>query len=99
MKSYNHNTGSFIGKSGIEIFFQSWTVDSPKGILVIAHGHGEHSSRYDNIIKKLADLNLGSLNLGNTIRLIYQMPSTEAIAGVRHGEHQMIYLANMKAKP
>ncbi|MBN1533679.1 MAG: lysophospholipase [Spirochaetes bacterium] len=54
MKSYAHTTGTFIGKGGVEIFFQSWTVPSPRGILVIAHGVGEHSGRYANIIERLA---------------------------------------------
>ncbi len=50
---YSHNTGTFIGKGGTEIFFQSWCVESPKAALVIAHGVGEHSGRYENIIHEL----------------------------------------------
>ncbi|MBN2160792.1 MAG: lysophospholipase [Spirochaetes bacterium] len=53
MSSYSHSTGTFIGKGGTEIFFQSWSVENPKGILVISHGVGEHSGRYFNIIKQL----------------------------------------------
>lgn len=53
MNLYSHNTGTFIGKGGTEIFFQNWGVDVPRGILVIAHGVGEHSGRYDNIINEL----------------------------------------------
>ena len=53
MGSYAHNTGTFIGKGGTEIFFQNWCVDKPKGILVIAHGVGEHSGRYGAIINEL----------------------------------------------
>lgn len=53
MNSYTHNTGTFIGKGGTEIFFQNWCVDKPRGILVIAHGVGEHSGRYENIITEL----------------------------------------------
>lgn len=53
MSSYSHSTGTFIGKGGTEIFFQSWGVENPKGILVICHGVGEHSGRYDNIINQL----------------------------------------------
>jgi acylglycerol lipase len=51
--SYSHNTGTFIGKGGTEIFFQNWCVDSPRGVLVIAHGVGEHSGRYDHIVDEL----------------------------------------------
>src|SRR4030042_691159 len=53
MSSYAHNTGTFIGKGGTEIFFQNWCVDNPKGVIVITHGLGEHSGRYDNIINTL----------------------------------------------
>ena len=53
MNSYTHNTGTFIGKGGTEIFFQNWCVDKPRGVLVIVHGIGEHSGRYDNIINEL----------------------------------------------
>jgi acylglycerol lipase len=53
MNTYTHNTGTFIGKGGTEIFFQNWIVDNPRGILVIAHGVGEHSGRYENIISEL----------------------------------------------
>ena len=53
MESYTHITGTFIGKGGIEIFFQSWNAKTPRGILIIAHGLGEHSGRYMNLIKEL----------------------------------------------
>ena len=43
MKGYKHATGTFIGKGGIEIYFQTWLADRSKGIVVISHGLGEHS--------------------------------------------------------
>jgi hypothetical protein len=55
MQGYTHNTGTIIGKGGIELFFQNWVVDSPRGVLVIAHGLGEHSGRYSNLIGALAE--------------------------------------------
>ncbi|MBN2078287.1 MAG: lysophospholipase [Spirochaetes bacterium] len=54
MESYTYNSGTFIGKGGTEIFFQNWDTSSPRGILVIAHGVGEHGGRYTNIIRELA---------------------------------------------
>jgi len=54
MNSYTHSIGTFIGKGGTEIFFQNWSVDNPRCIFVIAHGVGEHSGRYDNIIDELS---------------------------------------------
>jgi acylglycerol lipase len=55
MKSYNHETGSFTGKGGIEIFFQKWIADKAKAAIILVHGVGEHSGRYDNLIKAFAD--------------------------------------------
>lgn len=42
-------------KDGIKIFYQSWTKPNAKRVLVIQHGFGEHSDRYENIINKLQD--------------------------------------------
>ncbi len=53
MAAFQHSTGTFIGKGGIEIFFQQWEVANPKAILVIVHGLGEHSGRYGNLIDAL----------------------------------------------
>jgi alpha-beta hydrolase superfamily lysophospholipase len=53
MAAYQHSTGTFIGKGGLEIFFQQWEVTNPKAILVIIHGLGEHSGRYGNLIDAL----------------------------------------------
>lgn len=53
MKGYKHATGTFIGKGGIEIFFQTWLADRSKGIVVISHGLGEHSGRYENLIGRM----------------------------------------------
>ena len=55
MKSYNHETGSFTGKGGIEIFFQKWIADKARAAVILVHGVGEHSGRYDNLIKAFAD--------------------------------------------
>ncbi len=54
MESYSHDTGSFTGKGGIEIYFQKWIADKARAVLVIAHGLGEHSGRYGNLLKSLA---------------------------------------------
>ena len=55
MKNYKHKTGTFKGKGDIELFFQEWTVPSPKAALVVVHGLGEHSGRYDNLLNALSD--------------------------------------------
>ena len=53
MSSYSHSTGTIIGVGGVELFFQRWAADSTKAILLIAHGLGEHSSRYSHLIDQL----------------------------------------------
>ncbi len=53
MKGYKHGTGTFIGKGGMEIFFQTWMAEKPKGIVVLSHGLGEHSGRYGNLIERM----------------------------------------------
>lgn len=58
MGSYNHNTGTFIGRGSNEIFFQSWVAPKSEGIVVIVHGLGEHSGRYSNIINELDGKNM-----------------------------------------
>ncbi len=55
MKSYKHETGSFTGKGGIEIFFQKWIAEKAKAAIILVHGVGEHSGRYENLLKSLAD--------------------------------------------
>ncbi len=58
MDSYSHETGSFSGKGGIEIFFQKWIADKAKAIVLVVHSLGEHSGRYENLIKSLANKNI-----------------------------------------
>jgi alpha-beta hydrolase superfamily lysophospholipase len=42
----NYQSGTFQGMLNAKIFYQYWQVDDPVGVLVIAHGFGEHSNRY-----------------------------------------------------
>jgi alpha-beta hydrolase superfamily lysophospholipase len=48
----NHNEGRFEGLQGFSIYWQSWSPDGePKAVLLIAHGVGEHSGRYQNVVE------------------------------------------------
>lgn len=38
---------------GLNIFFQSWTKPNAEKVLVIQHGFGEHSNRYENLLNAL----------------------------------------------
>ncbi len=49
-----HEEGFFSGVDGTELYHQSWQPDEPaKAALVIAHGLGEHSGRYQNVVEAL----------------------------------------------
>jgi len=58
MDSYSHETGSFSGKGGIEIFFQKWVAAKAKAVVVVIHGLGSHSGRFEKLIKSLAGKNI-----------------------------------------
>ena len=43
--------GTFEGKGGLTIFHQRWLPDGDaRAVLLIAHGYGEHSGRYGNVV-------------------------------------------------
>lgn len=46
--------GTFSGAGGLKIFWQSWLPPGPcRGVVVIAHGAGEHSGRYQHVAERL----------------------------------------------
>lgn len=47
---------SFKDKHGVEIVFWEWPVASPKAVVQLVHGIGEHSRRYDHVARKLNSL-------------------------------------------
>ena len=51
-----HDEGTFASKDGTEIFYQHWSVPKPKAVLAVAHGLGEHSGRYGNVVELLNPL-------------------------------------------
>jgi len=44
---------SFKGVDGLSIFYRQYEADAEKARVVIAHGLGEHSGRYDNVVRRL----------------------------------------------
>lgn len=55
MGNYRESTGNLRGQGDIVLYWRSWTVPSPRGVVVLVHGLGEHGGRYTNIINQLAD--------------------------------------------
>ncbi len=52
-----HVEGKFTGAKGLEIFWQSWRAQAPtRAVVVISHGAGEHSGRYERPALELAEL-------------------------------------------
>jgi acylglycerol lipase len=46
-----HREGSFKGLKDCNIYYQRWLPDgAPRAILLVAHGFGEHSGRYQNLV-------------------------------------------------
>lgn len=41
-----HTEATTTADDGIEVFHQRWSIDDPKGTVVLAHGASEHSGRY-----------------------------------------------------
>ena len=45
-----HHEGTFAGLGGVSIWHQSWLpAGEARAVLLVAHGYGEHSSRYGNL--------------------------------------------------
>lgn len=47
--------GVLQGKGELRFFFQKWIAEKAKAVLILVHGLGEHSGRYENLLKSIAD--------------------------------------------
>jgi len=46
---------SFAGVGGVRVVYDVWTPDiEPRGVVVLAHGYGEHARRYDHVAQRFA---------------------------------------------
>ena len=48
-----HVDGRLDGVEGVELYWQGWLPPSPRGVLLICHGMGEHSGRYATVVDAL----------------------------------------------
>lgn len=55
--------GRFIGTGGVEIFWRSWLPDTIRGVVLVAHGLGEHSNRYAHLAARLCERDLAAYAL------------------------------------
>ncbi|MBW1866242.1 MAG: lysophospholipase [Deltaproteobacteria bacterium] len=56
MENYCEKQDTFIGQNGCEIFFRTFSASDERARMVIAHGLGEHSGRYENLIRHLVPM-------------------------------------------
>ncbi|REE05693.1 alpha/beta hydrolase [Marinoscillum furvescens] len=48
-------SGHFLSQDGLKLFYRYWECESPRAILCIVHGLGEHSNRYHELAQQLAN--------------------------------------------
>jgi len=46
---------TFVAGDGVEIFYRRWLPDEARAVVLIAHGMGEHSGRYERVGRALTD--------------------------------------------
>ncbi|WP_297335261.1 alpha/beta hydrolase [Algoriphagus sp.] len=54
----NHLETNYVSPDGVELFLQAWIPEKPKASLLLIHGLGEHSGRYEKLVSGLSDLGL-----------------------------------------
>jgi alpha-beta hydrolase superfamily lysophospholipase len=53
MAALSETTGQLVGSDGIKIFYRQYPAETERARMVIAHGLGEHSGRYGNVIERV----------------------------------------------
>jgi alpha-beta hydrolase superfamily lysophospholipase len=56
MSNLPEKTGTFAGSDGVDIFYRHYQANPERARLIIAHGLGEHSGRYGNVIERMLPL-------------------------------------------
>ena len=56
MQAARHESGTFAGVGGVEIYWQKWVPDGePRATVVLAHGASEHSARYEHVARAFTE--------------------------------------------
>ena len=79
------STDTFIANDGEKIFYYHWKVATPKAIVQIAHGVGEHAGRYQPIATLLQ--NQGYEVYANDHRIHGQSVRSKELLGVYEGNN------------
>ncbi|HOX43371.1 MAG TPA: lysophospholipase [Myxococcota bacterium] len=48
-----HKEHFFHAEDGLRLFFRSWSVPEPRGLVALLHGYAEHCGRYDHVAARL----------------------------------------------
>ncbi|PZX52784.1 alpha-beta hydrolase superfamily lysophospholipase [Algoriphagus ratkowskyi] len=51
-----HLETSYTAHDGQKLYLQAWMVDAPKASMLLVHGLGEHSGRYEHLVEKLNEI-------------------------------------------
>lgn len=73
------------GYKNLKIYTHHWAVSSPRAVMVIAHGFGEHSQRYDHVADFFNKMNIAVIGVDH-----YGHGQTEGLKG--HVEHYDLFL-------
>jgi alpha-beta hydrolase superfamily lysophospholipase len=58
MSTLPEKTGTFEGSDGVDIFYRHYQAEPERARLVIAHGLGEHTGRYGNVIERMLPMGI-----------------------------------------
>lgn len=87
---------TFVDPHGVEVFSRSWPIESPGGIVAIAHGASEHGGRYDRFARALNDAGYAVVAIDHRGHGRTSAGADRAIMGVGGGQaviddlHQLI---------
>ncbi|MDD3074191.1 MAG: lysophospholipase [Eubacteriales bacterium] len=51
--------GTITGLGGLELYWQAWLPESLRAVVLLIHGFGEHSGRYNNVVESLVPEGIG----------------------------------------
>ncbi|MEA2013815.1 MAG: alpha/beta hydrolase [Thermodesulfobacteriota bacterium] len=58
MNKLSVDYGGFRSADGLEIFYRKYKADPEKARMIISHGLGEHSGRYENVVERMLPLGI-----------------------------------------
>ncbi|MGE5381781.1 MAG: lysophospholipase [Methylocystaceae bacterium] len=99
MSNYIESSGNLRGQGDISLFWHSWAVTNPRGIVVFVHGLGEHGGRYGNIINRLAGEGISFYTIdhrghgksqgkrGHLERFIYYIEDLKLVVDLAHRQN------------